>query len=519
MNCGVHRIGVAGMKAMPAALESEGGGTSIVECGGYAGGTDDGDTLVYLGSGGAQLSGEKNGKKINMRTSNEKTVDQKDDKTNRAFQYNKGRPDKPVRVVRGTDAGKLSKSVLALGGISAGMRSAFPWNDDGAGVAPRPAKRSAASPAIGASAGAGAVTSCGLPYSFGPYDDGEDAAWLSSYPRAVGGCRELDYFLRKTRGGVQAFRPIGLDKVYRYDGLYTAADWRLDLAPWSTPAAPLKAFYFTFKRLPVGGKQLAAAWSPAGSASERSTIALWEAVIRTRVRAALPLDAIAAHCGVPVPPAAVDAALIDFARSTGGQTDEAYGIWWGGDLRAGLNFALRRGAGEAVELPTLPEDPNLLRLILADTRNAEKWARLRADADIARRAHAWHVVPAAVSAAVEEFSCGITYDFSDEPVTLPCAHNFDAGALETHVRTRAERAQTPNCPLCAAQLDGGAAAWSGDALRAKVNVDLLAAVNALKGVVPPASPRGGSKAASPRKQTSGVTASPKGSPVSAGGRK
>ena len=483
MNCGVHRIGVAGMKAMPRSVGSEGkgGGTSIVECGGYDGGVDSGIALTYLGSGGAVLSGEaEDGTKLNMRTNDDKTVDQKDDKMNRAFQHNKGHPEKPVRVVRGTDAGKLSRAVKDSGGIPAATRAGFPW-----------APASAAARALLFVANHRApkwVTTLAVPGTYGPYDDGTDPQWLSSYPRALGGYRELDYFFRGKRGGIQAFRPVGLDKVYRYDGLYRLKDWKFEAAPWSKPTRVLRAFFFEFERLADdGGKQAPGAWTPAGSVAERSTVALWEAIVRARVRDVLPVDAVAEFCRQPVPSREADAAMIDFARATGGQTDEAYGVWWGGDLRAGQIFALARADGETPPLPILCEDAALLQAMNLDVANAAAWARLRL-AGVARRAHFWHVVPEAVRAVEEAFECGITRDFPIEPVTLPCGHNFECEMIEMHVSTRVEEGKIANCPLCAAELLGGVEAWRGAALHRRINTALLAAVATLKGVgaAPPA---------------------------------
>jgi len=523
MNCGIHRIGVAGMKAMPAAAGSSGGGTSIVESGGYDGAVDTGDALTFLGSGGAVLSGEtEDGTKINMRTNSDKTVDQKDEKTNRAFQYNKGRPDKPVRVVRGTDGGKLVKALKEgyKGGVPDAEANRFPWNDGelaergsggggggGGGGSPRRSARGEAP----------AQFATGVPATFGPYDDAGDACWLSSYPRALGPFgRELDYFFRSKRGGIQAFRPVGIDKVYRYDGLYLLRDWEFKRAPWATPAAELKAFYFHFDRAPLGGKQTPGAWTPAGSECERATVALWEATVRARVRDALPVDAVAAYCGVPLPSAAADAALLDYARATGGQTDEAYGVWWGGDLRAAQAFALARAAGGAAALPALPEDAALVRAFAADGANAAAWARLR-EGGAARRAHAWHVVPAAVSAAEAAFACGITQDFPAEPVTCPCGHNFERAALEQHVAARDGNELKPNCPLCAAELPGGADAWRGAPLRERVNRALLAAVAALKGAPPPPTPRASPKKAAPAPAPDAAPSPPASSPRKARG--
>ena len=116
-----------------------------------------------------------------------------------------------------------------------------------------------------------------------------------------------------------------------------------------------------------------------------------------------------------------------------------------------------------------------------DVANAAAWAELRA-AGVARRCNPLHVIPESVSAVEAAFTCAITCCFPDEPVTLPCGHNFDRSSLEQHVASTAP-AQKPACAQCGAELEGGAPAWQGAALKAKVNKHLAAAHKALLGGV------------------------------------
>ena len=66
-------------------------------------------------------------------------------------------------------------------------------------------------------------------------------------------------------------------------------------------------------------------------------------------------------------------------------------------------------------------------------------------------------------------------------MTLPCAHTFEAAALETAVSMRKAAGQKAVCPLCAAELPGDAPEWSGPTLKAQVNHALLAVIKELRG--------------------------------------
>jgi len=295
------------------------------------------------------------------------------------------------------------------------------------------------------------------------------------------------YLLRKKTIKFHPFLPIGAPGVYRYDGLYFCEKRSFEPAPWDRDeetgkSKGLKAFFFRMRRATRAEdpEQLPAAWTPEGQRRERCTVALLECVVRMRTRAVAPVDLLAQACGVPCPSAEEDRWFAHYCKMTGGQTDEAFGIWWSGDLAAARAYAAAKAAGRAVAEPEMPEDAELLRLMQADKANRRAWEALRARG-AARRAGRSAVNSEAANMVLEEFQCIIlgTGDVSDETVTTPCGHNFDRESLHHYVRGRLEDEHEPNCVTCSAKLVP-AADWSGD-LRQHVNAALVAAVKAITG--------------------------------------
>ena len=326
------------------------------------------------------------------------------------------------------------------------------------------------------------------------------------------------YLLRKRKLTFFPFLPLGAPGVYRYDGLYFCTKRRFELAPWHMDAETrkskgLKAFYFDMRRATAAEdpEQIAAPWSAEGQRRERCTVALLECVVRLRVRAIAPVDLLARACGVPCPSADEDKWFAHYCRMTGGQTDEAFGVWWSGDLAAARAYALAKAAGRTdVEEPQMPEDVELLRLMRADAANRRAWDTLRSRG-VARRAGTRAVNSAAANMVLEEFQCerapalrslsapcaltpfllhrslfcpGVimgTGDVSDETVTTPCGHNFDRASLQHYLRDRIEAGHAPTCVSCGDALLP-AAEWSGG-LAGKVNSALVAAVKAITGAL------------------------------------
>jgi len=296
------------------------------------------------------------------------------------------------------------------------------------------------------------------------------------------------YLLRKKAIKFHPFLPIGAPGVYRYDGLYFCTERAFKLAPWhmdkeTGKSKGLKAFYFTLRRVSRADdpEQLPAAWTAEGQRRERCTVALLECVVRMRARAVAPVDLLARACGVPCPSAEEDRWFAHFCKMTGGQTDEAFGIWWSGDLAAARAYARAKAAGRAgVVEPQMPEDAELLRLVKADAANRRQWNALLARG-VARRAGRSAVNSAAANLVLDEFQCAImgTGDVSDETVTTPCGHNFDRASLCHHLRDRVEAGHEPTCATCGEKL-APADEWKGD-LKARVNHALVAAVKAITG--------------------------------------
>jgi hypothetical protein len=296
------------------------------------------------------------------------------------------------------------------------------------------------------------------------------------------------YLLRKKAIKFHPFLPIGAPGVYRYDGLYYCERRTFELAPWhmdeeTGKSKGLKAFFFRMRRATKAEdpEQLPAAWTPEGARRERCTVALMECVVRQRARTVAPVDLLARACGVPCPSADEDKWFAHYCKMTGGQTDEAFGVWWSGDLAAARAYASAKAAGRAgVVEPQMPEDAELLRLMKADAANRRAWESLRARG-AARRAGRSAVNSAAANLVLEEFQCVIlgTGDVSDETVTTPCGHNFDREGLRHYLRDRAEAGHAPTCVTCSKALVP-AEEWAGD-LKGKVNAALVAAVKAITG--------------------------------------
>jgi hypothetical protein len=220
------------------------------------------------------------------------------------------------------------------------------------------------------------------------------------------------YLLRRDHVRFHPFLPIGAPGVYRYDGLYYCTRRTFEAAPWDVDEATgkskgLRAFRFYMRRASAAEEpeQLPSPWSPEVQQRERCTVALLEAVVRSRARAVAPVDLLARACGVPCPSAEEDKWFMHYAKMTGGQTDEAFGIWWSGDLAAARNYARAKASGRKdVAEPLMPEDKELLRLISADGANRRAWESLRARG-VARRAGPRAVNSAAANLVLEEFQC------------------------------------------------------------------------------------------------------------------
>ena len=105
------------------------------------------------------------------------------------------------------------------------------------------------------------------------------------------------YLLRMKHLQCFPFLPIGAPGIYRYDGLYHCVKREFKQAPWDIDASSgkskgLNAFYFTMIRLSnkEDPDQISAPWTAAGQKRERCSLAVLEAVVRTRVRTVSPLD-------------------------------------------------------------------------------------------------------------------------------------------------------------------------------------------------------------------------------------
>jgi hypothetical protein len=463
---GVHFPIVAGMAGTPY-------GTSFVHLGSY-GGLDKGDSLTYLGHGGADLKKNIDGSKANKRTDKRSNYnkDQEDKMQNKSFgasadRYARGVRNEPLRCLRGWQWDKVSERAEENKIDCDTLSHKLPWYNSSS-----------------ASTASSASSSSSL-----PYDDGRDPFWLSSYPRSLPWGQAIGkmYLLRMKHLQCFPFLPIGAPGIYRYDGLYHCVKREFKQAPWDIDASSgkskgLNAFYFTMIRLSnkEDPDQISAPWTAAGQKRERCSLAVLEAVVRTRVRTVAPLDLFAKECGVPCPSAEEDKYFLHWVRMTGGQTDEAFGIWWDGDLSAARSYARAKARGDAgVEDPVIPEDKELIRLIAADVANKRTWDALL-KRGVARRSTPRSVNSSAVNMVLEEFQCVIlgTGDVSDETVTTPCGHNFDRESLVYFLRGREDSGLDATCVSCNAKLSDD---WKNNDLKGKINKACVAAVKAISG--------------------------------------
>lgn len=120
--------------------------------------------------------------------------------------------------------------------------------------------------------------------------------------------------------------------------------------------------------------------------------------------------------------------------------------------------AVRAAVGGGGGGGSIPENRRVLAAIAADTVNAARWERLRAEAGIARvpEGDAGELlVPAAVRAAVSaEFLDPVTQEAAEEPLApLPCCGGtLGAASAKGLHRAAAGSGRAAECPHCRAPL-------------------------------------------------------------------